>query len=104
MNQYSFQDLRDLVDAAERHAQAYSTRETVTAEAEADAYQHLAHAVGALERLSSAADAVRAPLASEQVAHQTDNADALGEFFAEVVGDRAYGFEPVDPRAVSDER
>jgi DNA-binding PucR family transcriptional regulator len=92
--EFSFQDLRDLVDAAERHAQAWSTRETVTPEAESDAYQHLAHAVGALERLSSAVDALLGPLASEQVAHQTDNADLLSEFFAEVVGDREYGFDP----------
>jgi hypothetical protein len=94
MNQFSFQDLRDLLDAAERHVEAWNLREAVTSESEADAYQHLAHGVGALERLSSAADAVRAPLASEQVAHQTDDADTLGEFFADVVGDRDYGFDP----------
>lgn len=94
MSVYTFQDLRDMVDAAERHVQAWNLRETVTAEAEADAFQHLAHGVGALERLSSAAEAMRAPLAEEQFAHQTDNADALGDFFRDVVGDRVYGFNP----------
>jgi hypothetical protein len=94
VNAYTFQDLRDLVDAAERHVQAWNLRETVTAEAEADAFQHLAHGVGALERLSSAVDAMRSPLAEQQFAHQTDNADALGDFFRDVVGDRAYGFNP----------
>lgn len=93
-SEFSFQDLRDLVDAAERHVQAWNLRETVTPEAEADAFQHLAHGVGALERLSSAVEAMRGPLAEEQFAHQTDNADALGGLYRDVVGDRAYGFDP----------
>lgn len=90
----SFQDARDLLDAAERHATAWASREPGSRADEADAWQHLAHSVGALERLSSAVDQLRGPLASELVAHQTDNADALSEFFGTVVGDREYGFDP----------
>jgi hypothetical protein len=90
----SFQDARDLLDAAERHATAWASRETTTPDAEAEAWQHLAQSVGVLERLATAVDQLRGPLASELVAHQTDNADALGEFFGTVVGDREYGFNP----------
>lgn len=90
----SFEDARALLDAAERHATAWASRETTTPDAEADAWQHLSQAVGALERLASAVGQLQGPLASELVAHQTDNADALGEFFGSVVGDREYGFDP----------
>lgn len=92
--EFTFQDARDLLDAAERHALAWSAWEPGAKSDEADAWQHLAHAVGALERLASAADALRGPLAADLVAHQTDNADVLSEFFDEVVGAREYGFDP----------
>lgn len=90
--------LRDLVAlaaAAERHAEAWEARSTVTPEAEAEAYQHLAQAVGALERLAVAADALRGPLAAALVAHQTDQADALtGVWDQAEVTDRKHGFDP----------
>jgi hypothetical protein len=82
----AIQDLRTLVDNADRHLAAFDAGE--------DADRHLHAAVTALGHLVSNADALLAPLASESVARQTDRGDALGEFFAEVVGDREYGFDP----------
>ena len=90
----TMQDLRAHLESAERHADAWENRSTDTKEGEAEAFYHLAHAVGALDRLASAAEALRAPLTEALVAHQTDNADALGELYRDVVGDRAYGFNP----------
>lgn len=88
------QDLVDLATAAARHATAWHGRDTSTREGESAAYSELAHAVGALERLVSTADALRAPLTEALVGHRTDQADQLGEFFSEVVGDRDYGIDP----------
>lgn len=90
----TMQDLNAFLESAERHADAWEHRETSTKEGEAEAYFHLAHAVGALDRLASAAEALRAPLAEALVAHQTDNADTLNSVWAEGVGDRTYGFDP----------
>lgn len=90
----SFQDARALLDAAERHATAFHSSEPATPDAAAEAWQHLAHAVGALERLASTVGQLQGPLASELVAHQTDNADALLGVWDAAVGDREYGFNP----------
>jgi hypothetical protein len=90
----TMQDVRAHVEAAERHAEAWEKRDTSTKAGEAEAFDHLAHAVGALERLASAADALRGPLAEALVAHQTDNADSLNSIWGEAVGDRTYGFNP----------
>lgn len=80
------QDLRTLVDSAERHLAAFDAGE--------DTDRRLHAAVTALGHLVSSADALLAPLASEAVARQTDRGDTLGSFFDEVVGDRDYGFNP----------
>jgi len=90
----TMQDVRDIAEAAERHAAAWENRDTSTATGEAEAFDHLAHAVGALERLTSTADALRGPLAEALVARQTDNADTLTAVWDEAVGDREYGFDP----------
>jgi len=90
----TMQDLRDHLEAAERHAAAWEQRDTSTKDGEAEAFSALAHAVGALERLSSAAEALRAPLAEALVAHRTDQADTLASVWGEAVGDRSYGFDP----------
>lgn len=88
---YTFEDARQILAVAERHADAWNARKSGSSESEAEAFQHLAHAVGALERLSSASDTIRGALAAEQVAHQTDQADTLSAFWDENVGDREYG-------------
>ncbi|WP_155830238.1 hypothetical protein [Glycomyces tenuis] len=90
----SGQDLMDLAESVARHATAWQGRDTSTREGASAAYAELAHAVGAIDRLVSSAEALKAPLAEALVAHQTDQADALGEFFSEVVGDREYGINP----------
>lgn len=90
-------DLHERLDIAARHVRSYDARETGTPEADADAYQHLSHATGALERLAAAVDALRADLAHDLVAHQTDNADVLGGLYSDLLGDREYGINP-EPR------
>lgn len=95
VNVQAFKDLQDHLDTAKRNARHWVLRSTTPSrEEEAEALAHLNHAVGALERLTSAADVIRGELASALVEHQTDNADALGGLYRDVVGDRSYGFNP----------
>jgi hypothetical protein len=94
MNQHSMQDLEDLLASAKRHAAAWESRDLTTEQGRSEAYDHLAHTFGALERLSAAANGVRSQYASQLVEHQTDRADALKGVWDEAVGDREYGFNP----------
>ena len=86
----SGQDLVDIATSAARHATAWQDRDLRTSEGEAAAYADLSHAVGALERLVSAAEAIRGPLAEALVARRTDQADQLGDLYADLE-DREYG-------------
>lgn len=87
------QDLVDLATSAARHATAWQARDVRTREGETDAYAELSRAVGALERLVSAAEALRGPLAEALVARRTDQADQLGDLYAGLEG-REYGINP----------
>jgi len=91
MKDTDFQDLHDLVDSAKRHAQGWESRADATPEEKAEAHADLVHACGALERLASAADALRGEMGNALMEHQTDQADALSAFWDENVGDREYG-------------
>jgi hypothetical protein len=92
---YTFQDLQDLVDSAKRHSRRWHFRpSSASPEEEAAAHAELVHAHGALERLASAVDILRAETANALLEHQTDQADTLNGFWDAAVGDRSYGFNP----------
>jgi hypothetical protein len=84
-HEYSLQDARDLLDVAVRHTLAYQ---------DGSSHAELTHAIGAWDRLSSAVEALRAPLVEARFKRQTDDADTLAIVWAEGAGDREYGFNP----------
>lgn len=79
-------DMQTTLETAARHIDAYDN-------GTGSSYEELHRAVMALSRLVSRTESLLGPLAEELVGHQTDRADALGELYGEVVGDREYGIE-----------
>jgi N12 class adenine-specific DNA methylase len=95
MKDADFQDAQDHLDSAKRHARKWDLRPSSSSpEEDAAAHADLVHAHGALERLASAVEILRAETANALLERQTDQADTLNEFFGTVVGDREYGFNP----------
>ncbi|MEU5155191.1 hypothetical protein [Glycomyces sp. NPDC021274] len=95
MSSSNFQDMQDHLDSAKRHMSKWDFRPSSSSPAEdAEAHAELVHAHGALERLASAVDILRAETANALLEHQTDQADTLNGFFGSVVGDREYAFDP----------
>jgi len=87
---HTVQDAREALESAGRHMALYRSVE----DPDAEAYRHLTHAVQSLDRLVSIVEALRAPLAEDLFAHQTDQADTLLGVWDEAVGDRSYGIDP----------
>jgi hypothetical protein len=87
-----FQDLQAHLDSAKRHARKWTLGSvSSTPEVAAEAHAELVHTHGALERLASAVEILRAETANALLEHQTDQADTLSAFWGKNVGDREYG-------------